>query len=72
MNYLGIDLTNKKVKVIAKKFLPEFQEMIKGGFLCEDGFGCHPNTNGESIYGKWIATGEPDKIGGRDVESLIN
>ncbi len=71
MNNLHLDLTGKGVRVLIKKFKPEHHATIKDGFMCEAGFGCHPNTNGEKIFGYWIANKEEDAIGGRDVESLI-
>lgn len=70
MNNLYLDLTGKEVRVYPNRFKKEFHKDIKDGFKCEDGFGCHPQTNGEKIYGYWIATNERDVIGGRDVESL--
>jgi len=71
MNYLRQNLEGKVVSVIKKNFKPEFHKDIEKGFMCEGGFGCSPLTNGEGIYGYWVATKEDDKISGRDVDSLI-
>jgi hypothetical protein len=67
MNNLRIDITNKVV-IVDKKFVkPEVKDRR---FLCEGGFGCLPQTNGESIYGKWLVDNEEDLIRGRWIESL--
>ncbi len=67
MNYVHQELEGKVVSVNKKKFDKKYHKDIEQGFMCEAGFGCSPNTNGESIYGYWIATKEQDKISGRDV-----
>lgn len=72
MNYLKQNLEGKAVRVIKDHFESNYHKDIEQGFMCEGGFGCSPVTNGESIYGYWIATKEDDKISGRDVESLID
>ena len=71
MNYAHKELKGLVVKVNPKKFKPEYQELIKAGFVCEGGFGCSPKTNGESIYGYWALNKEQDKISGRDVLEII-
>ena len=71
MNNVKKDLTGLVVSVHAKRFLPEFQELIKAGFMCEAGFGCNPNTNGEKIFGYWALNKEQDHISGRDVKDII-
>lgn len=72
MNYLHQELKGKVVSVIKNHFGKEYQKDIAKGFVCEGGFGCSPNTNGESIYGRWVATNEHGKISGRDVEKLLD
>lgn len=46
-------------------------ELLKEGldnrFLCEGGFGCNSFTNGTKIFGKWVADGTEDQIGGYDL-----
>lgn len=69
MNNLHLELEGKTVLVLSKYLKPEVKDRR---FLCEGGFGCSPITNGETIYGKWIADGEKDSIRGRWVESLSN
>ena len=70
MNLLKTRLEGKIVSVIKKNFKPEHQETIRDGFMCETGFGCHPMTNGEKIFGYWVSNKESDVIGGSDVEAL--
>lgn len=63
-----MDVTNKVV-LVHKKFLKP--EVTDRRFLCEGGFGCHPQTNGTSVYGKWLSDGEEDRINGYEIESLV-
>lgn len=39
-------------------------------FLCEDGFGCSPNTNGTKIFGRWLTDGTKGVVNGYTVEKL--
>jgi hypothetical protein len=66
-NALNKDLTGKTVWV-------ETSSGELRAFICEDGFGCKPTTNGQKIYGHWEALdtsgrpcGKADMIFGRDV-----
>jgi hypothetical protein len=67
MNNLRIDLTGKVVTVIPKYL----KDVTDSRFLCEGGFGCHPDTNGTSIYGKWLVDGEEDTIKGFMVDKEV-
>lgn len=67
MNNLKIDLTNRVVLVYAKYLKPEVTDRR---FICEDGFGLHPQTNGEKIFGRWMDDNTEGQINGRWVESL--
>lgn len=68
-NNLNLDLKDKKVRIRGNKKI----------FLCRDGFGCSPLTNGSSIYGVYIDDIRHDKNGkeiwecitGYIVESIV-
>lgn len=65
-NRMNEDLTGRVV-LVRKELL---KEGVDNRFLCEGGFGCHPATSGTSIYGKWVADGEEDRIRGYDIEGF--
>lgn len=66
-NKLNIELKGKKVIARGKEF------------LCKDGFGCSPLTNGNKIYGVWIDDIQLDRngkevwdvISGYEVEKIV-
>jgi len=66
-NAIHVDLTGKTV-LLRKE---NFKEGTDLRFKCEGGFGCHPQTNGTSIYGHWVSDQTYDKITGYDVESIL-
>jgi hypothetical protein len=67
-NAIHKDLLGKVVLVSPKCLRAEVKDRR---FLCEAGFGCHPNTMGRQIYGKWVSDGEEDSILGMFVESIV-
>lgn len=64
-NSLNIDLKGKVVLV-------QVETGEVRSFLCEDGFGCSPNTNGRKIFGKDYISGERGIISGDDVIKLAH
>lgn len=68
-NNLGIDLANKIV-VVKPQHCPPGTRLRDWLFLCENGFGLMPFTNGQAVIGKWLASGEKDRIEGWMIERL--
>lgn len=70
MNLLRTNLTDRVVLVKKEILKPDYKN-IDRRFLCQGGFGCHPNTMGKQIYGIWLCDNTDGNITGYDVESLV-
>lgn len=62
------NLTGKTVLVMKKCFSGLLGERK---FVCEDGFGCHPMTNGTKVYGYWKHNNQQDCINGYQIEKIL-
>ena len=67
-NSLNKELKGKVVLLKKENFREEIKDLR---FLCNDGFGCNPDTSGSSIYGVWVVNNNKDRVSGYDVESII-
>lgn len=67
-NSLNKELKGKTVLLKKSHFRDDVTDLR---FVCEDGFGVNAFTNGTSIYGYWVSDGKKDKVGGYDVESVV-
>ncbi len=48
---------SKNMDLKGKRVIVDGQYLLDGKdkeFMCEDGFGCSPDTSGRKIYGKWL------------------
>jgi hypothetical protein len=60
-----------KVVLIKKDYLkPEYHDDEKRRFLCETGFGCHPWTMGNAVFGTYLWDGEQCRVEGWQIECL--
>jgi len=68
-NALQRDIKKGEIVVVKAQYLrPEFKDVEHRLFKCvgapDGGFGSSAATNGNAVFGKWLATGEKDRIEG--------
>lgn len=69
----GVVLVGKTVglKMDVYDFGPDPKNYL---FLCESGFGCHPNLRGQAVFGKLLngpKAGESNRVERSDIEYVL-
>jgi len=71
-NSLGVDLTNKTVRLKPETHAPDWRQPEHLLFKVTGGFGALPFTRGTALVGEYVCDGERARVDGFDVESVVD
>ena len=69
-NRLNIDLENKTVVIAAEHLQARYKTEKDRAFVVQGGFGADPSLGGRALLGKWLTSGDSDRVEGYMVEKL--